>query len=250
MIPNLNLYKDKLLSEGFLNFHINELYPEFIDDIKIFNEKKKYIENLTFLQFDSVIPFDITYDYIKSLYEPYFNLIEDEKINIKEISSGYTNKLTLKIKLKEPNYEFLTKLNNELKKISNHVFQSWIEFPLIPIKDDYFIFHKLMNRIYFDFYGFNIKFGDVHSRFTCFQNGDNIISHKDADDTENRCVVLLYLNNDYQEGYGGELIIENKEIVKPEFGRVAILDFTKNNPIHEVKPVQGKFQRCALISFN
>lgn len=249
-MENLNIFKDKLLNEGFLNFHLDELYPEFIDDIKIFNEKKKYIENLKLLQFDSVIPFGITTDYIKSLYESDYNLIQDEVINIKEIQSGYTSKLVLKIKLIEPNYEFLKKLNNQLKKISNQVFQSWIEFALIPSENDYLIFHKFMNKIYFDFYGMNIKLGDVHPRFTCFQDGDLIVSHKDADDTTNRCVVLLYLNNDYEDGMGGELIIQNKEIVKPEFGRVAILDFTNNNVIHEVTPIQGNFQRCALISFN
>lgn len=250
MTQTLNLYKDKLLSEGFLNFHLSELYPEFIDDIKIFNEKEKYIKNLSFLLFDSIIPSTITSDYIKSFYQSNYDLIEDEVIKIKEVDAGITNKLIFKLKLKQPNYEFLREISNKLKKISTQVFQGWIENPITASDSEYEVFSKLMDKIYFDFYGLNIKYGDVHPRFTCFQDGDFILSHKDADDTTNRCVVLLYLNNDYHEGLGGELIIENKEIVKPEFGRVAILDFTKNNVIHEVRPVESNFQRCALISFN
>lgn len=248
-MKNLNLYKDKLLGEGFLNFHITELYSDFLDRLNIFSEKQKYINKSKQLVFDSMIYSSITKEYIESLYFSKINKIGNVVVDIKEHNDSY-NKLVLKLNLIESDYNFLKELNNELKKISNQVFQSWIEFPWIPTESDYFIFHELMKKIYFDFYGFHIKFGDVHPRFTCFQDGDNIVSHKDADDTENRCVVLLYLNNDYQDGYGGELIIENKEIVKPEFGRVAILDFTKNNPIHEVKSVQGDFQRCALISFN
>ena len=33
------------------------------------------------------------------------------------------------------------------------------------------------------------------------------------------------------------------------FGRISILDFTKNNIKHEVTPVVGDFKRCAVMSF-
>jgi len=220
---DISIYKNKLLNEGFLNIKLDELYPDLVDTIQIFNNKEEYIQRLSNIQFDSIIFSDITYEYIKSLYCSNSDLINEERINIKEIEGNSHKKFTFKLKLKNPNYKFLYDLNNQLKKISSQVFQSWID---------------------------NIKFGDVHPTFTCFQDGDFILSHKDADDTENRCVVLLYLNSDYEDGLGGELIIQNKEVVKPEFGRIAILDFTNNNVIHEVTPVQGNFKRCALISFN
>jgi Rps23 Pro-64 3,4-dihydroxylase Tpa1-like proline 4-hydroxylase len=247
---DISIYKNKLLNEGFLNIKLDELYPDLVDTIQIFNNKEEYIQRLSNIQFDSIIFSDITYEYIKSLYCSNSDLINEERINIKEIEGNSHKKFTFKLKLKNPNYKFLYDLNNQLKKISSQVFQSWIDTSIYPSELEYSIFYNLMNKIYLDFYGMHIKFGDVHPTFTCFQDGDFILSHKDADDTENRCVVLLYLNSDYEDGLGGELIIQNKEVVKPEFGRIAILDFTNNNVIHEVTPVQGNFKRCALISFN
>jgi hypothetical protein len=83
-----------------------------------------------------------------------------------------------------------------------------------------------------------------------------IKNHKDGEDNDNTrvCVVLLYLNKDWKKGDGGELIITdldgNKLEITPEFGNFAILDFTKANLEHEVKPiVNPNFERKALISF-
>jgi Rps23 Pro-64 3,4-dihydroxylase Tpa1-like proline 4-hydroxylase len=83
-----------------------------------------------------------------------------------------------------------------------------------------------------------------------------IKNHKDGEDNDNTrvCVVLLYLNKDWKKGDGGELIITdldgNKLEITPEFGNFAILDFTKANLEHEVKPiVNPNFERKTLISF-
>ena len=93
---DISIYKNKLLNEGFLNIKLDELYPDLVDTIQIFNNKEEYIQRLSNIQFDSIIFSDITYEYIKSLYCSNSDLINEERINIKEI---------------EGNSSFLTKRN-------------------------------------------------------------------------------------------------------------------------------------------
>ena len=74
--------------------------------------------------------------------------------------------------------------------------------------------------------------------------------HQDGYVEGRLCVILIYLNDDYKEGYGGELVINKSNIVKPEFGNIVILDFTKNNVYHSVNSVlDDNFKRFAFIRF-
>ena len=104
---DISIYKNKLLNEGFLNIKLDELYPDLVDTIQIFNNKEEYIQRLSNIQFDSIIFSDITYEYIKSLYCSNSDLINEERINIKEIEGNSHKKFTFKLKLKNPNYKFL-----------------------------------------------------------------------------------------------------------------------------------------------
>ena len=64
--------------------------------------------------------------------------------------------------------------------------------------------------------------------------------------------MLLYLNDDWKEGDGGELVIKNngkETIVLPKLGNYAVLDFTKNNVTHEVLKVNNDFKRFSYIHF-
>lgn len=88
------------------------------------------------------------------------------------------------------------------------------------------------------------------SNITLYNDGCFLRNHNDGDDTTNSrtCALLIYLSNDWIEGKGGELVIDNKIVVPPIYGNVAILDFTKHNPAHMVNEVVG-FNRYCLINF-
>lgn len=89
--------------------------------------------------------------------------------------------------------------------------------------------------------------------FTVYENGDHITPHNDGENRKRYCVVLIYLSDEnlYNNG-GGELkIVENDEVylVKPVYGKFAILDFTLNNPDHSVEMVKNDFKRYTYIDF-
>ena len=100
------------------------------------------------------------------------------------------------------------------------------------------------------------KYSQPSFNLTLYNKDCFIKNHKDGEDNDMSrvCVLLLYLNKDWKKEDGGELIITNldgnKLEITPEFGNFAILDFTKANLEHEVKPiVNPNFERKALISF-
>ena len=102
----------------------------------------------------------------------------------------------------------------------------------------------------------NRRFGNPIFELTLYDKDCFIENHKDGDDDDNDrlCVVILYLNKDWKNGMGGELIItdehNNNLEITPEFGNFAILDFQNYNLKHEVKKItDDNFHRKALISF-
>jgi len=84
---------------------------------------------------------------------------------------------------------------------------------------------------------------------TNFSEKSLIKLHKDGFNPERLAVILLYLNDDWEDEFGGQLVIDQRERIQPEFGNVTILDFTKNNIYHEVLEVIGNRHRYAYVSF-
>jgi len=80
-------------------------------------------------------------------------------------------------------------------------------------------------------------------------------SHRDGKEVSgNHASLLVYLNKNWKSEYGGELTVigsdKKKYIHLPEFGSVALIDFSKNNPIHEVKKVKAlNVQRVVMSTF-
>ena len=107
-----------------------------------------------------------------------------------------------------------------------------------------------------EFYSNQYVFGPPAFNISIYNNGCFIKNHKDGYDNDDKrlCVIILYLNKDYEKGMGGELIISdennNKIEIEPKFGNIAILDFITGNLEHEVKKVTSDiFNRKALIAF-
>lgn len=71
---------------------------------------------------------------------------------------------------------------------------------------------------------------------TNFTQNCYIEHHSDGGNPNMVCNILIYLNKDWEDGDGAELIIEDKFTQKPKWGNFAVLDFIKHNPPHSVSP--------------
>jgi Rps23 Pro-64 3,4-dihydroxylase Tpa1-like proline 4-hydroxylase len=72
--------------------------------------------------------------------------------------------------------------------------------------------------------------------------------HQDGTGGNRLTNILIYLNDDYVDGMGGEIIINDNIKVNPELGKVAILDFSWNNPVHAVTEVLDEnFRRITIL---
>ena len=174
------------------------------------------------------------------------------------------------IKCLHKNFEYHQELYNHLDK---RKIQMWYENRL---EDDgsngaYNTFKKITEEIvkkYYDISKENIDTRQI--RETYYNINCHIEPHEDGRNEKRLCVVLMYLSNNYEDGMGGEFNILDKEkydsqskaekfdeiqdippldTIKPNFGNIAVLDFTKNNNSHSVNKVLKDYGRNALITF-
>lgn len=60
--------------------------------------------------------------------------------------------------------------------------------------------------------------------------------------------LLLYLNKGYKKEWGGCFIVNNKNVVVPEFGKLVFLNFANgSDPSHQITKVVGDVNRIALL---
>ena len=60
--------------------------------------------------------------------------------------------------------------------------------------------------------------------------------------------LLLYLNKGYKEEWGGCFIVEGKNVVVPEYGKLVFLNFRNGlDPSHQVNKVIEDVNRVALL---
>jgi hypothetical protein len=147
--------------------------------------------------------------------------------------------------------------NSKKEKIleNNNIVQFWYQTKtdnIIGINDlSFYCYYKLK-----EFYSKDYMFGNPIFDLSLYNKNCFIQNHKDGYDNDQKrlCVILLYLNKDWEKGMGGELVITdldgNKIEIEPKFGNFAILDFTSGNLEHEVKKITSDiFNRQTLISF-
>ena len=101
-------------------------------------------------------------------------------------------------------------------------------------------------KLYSLFYETNT--GNCGTQLSLYNDGCYLRNHQDGYSDDRHCAMLIYLSTDWEDGMGGELVIDNSTIVPPIYGNVAILDFTKHNAHHMVNEVK-EFNRYCLLSF-
>ena len=154
-------------------------------------------------------------------------------------------------------YEFKKQINESTTYITE---QSFWEFQASHDghNPQFKQFKKLSTDIVKELYpdnNYEINSFNEQGWLTLFEKEDLITPHRDGRNPGRICAILIYLNDDWKEGDGGELVVidkQNKKIkIPPKFGTTVVLDFTleENNLSHAVLPVNGDFKRWAYIRF-
>lgn len=145
-------------------------------------------------------------------------------------------------------FENLEKLKNEYAPQKK--WQVWYQdnnFRTKITDDEYYFIRNLFTSIIENVYPSDSYDKEFFINCTMYNKGCYINSHTDGAAGHRLTNILIYLNDDYVDGMGGEIII-NKEKVTPELGKVAIIDFSENNPIHEVTEVLDEnFRRITIL---
>lgn len=249
-------YKKTLIENGFLDIHLSELYPDIFQELQDKYNQLNLLNRLNSIRVDSMIPKNITKEVIsESFSELFFNPLDLRENNILKHDENHPHgKLQFYHEFNKIDFPILTQLKNKLVDLSitNHVAQSWVEGTLSFGGDLFLIVQKLIKSILLDFYSDTTTLEETSNPFkiTCFQKGDLIVKHRDSNQSNFKCVVLLYLSTEYQDGFGGELMLESNYKIKPEFGNLVILDFTDGNNVeHEVIKIEEDYYRLAITTF-
>ena len=155
-------------------------------------------------------------------------------------------------------YEKLTILRKWLvDNYKTSIFQMWYEVSLQNIQSpngiDAVKIHEELTKIYLELYGdleevqnfgreYNPKVNLTQTfRLQVYEEGCFISPHRDGGG--GHCSMLLYTNENYVEGMGGELVCidskGNTKTVPPTIGTLAIVDF-KKDPSHSINVIKEK----------
>jgi Rps23 Pro-64 3,4-dihydroxylase Tpa1-like proline 4-hydroxylase len=93
------------------------------------------------------------------------------------------------------------------------------------------------------------EIGEGNINMTHFDKDCFIDDHADGGGKRMICNILIYLNDDWDDSYGGELVINGGLTQQPKFGNFAILDFKTVNPLHSVTPIKSDdFHRYTILT--
>ena len=225
--------KQNLRSKGYCHFHISdfeEKYKEAFEKHSIGEDDSKY-KNLM-----SGVRLDITNrDMIDDIV---LSDLFDENGNSKMYKAG-TFENAKKIK------EYI---RNSYSK--EDIFQIWYwnaGDTKMQIENYYKPYFEKMTRYFYDVEtSQQLKF---NSQFTMYSNGCFLQNHKDGKVEGRLCVILAYLNEEYDEENGGLLVLNTNEKVLPKIGNIAILDLGEFDIEHQVTEVVGNQNRYCVLSF-
>ena len=145
-------------------------------------------------------------------------------------------------------FENLEKLKEEYAPLKR--WQVWYQDNNLRTKiseDEYSVLREVFTNIIEDVYPSDSYDTNFFINCTMYNKLCYINRHQDGTGGNRLTNILIYLNDDYVTGMGGEIIINDKK-VNPELGKVAILDFSQNNPAHAVTEVLDEnFRRITII---
>ena len=244
----MNFDKNKFFENGYLSFNLQDVDNKLYQDLYNLTDKVKLESFINRIRYEFALNESFNFEEIKEVISPFvadINEIQNDSNNIR-INAKYKNNLS----------DFYSLYAN-LEPLKKNKFQYWFYGHVNSQSSEYNknlidiinLVHKRTISELYDISENNLK-DKLSIDLTLYTKDGFIVPHEDGYDEGRLCVILIYLNDDYQQGFGGKLKIGDKELVEPKFGEVAILDFTKNNPKHEVLPVINEnFKRYAFIKF-
>jgi len=244
----MNFDKIKFFENGYLSFNLQEFDNELYQNLYNLADKVKFESLIDHIRYEFSLIESFNFEEIKEIVSPFItdiNRIQNDGDNIR-INAKYKNDLS-----------DLYSLYSHLESFKKNKFQYWFHGHVNSEESEYnknlinlinLIYKRTISELY-DISENKVK-DSAKIDLTLYTKNGFIMPHEDGYDEGRLCVILIYLNEDYQQGFGGKLKVGDKELVKPKLGEVAILDFTKNNPKHEVLPVISEnFKRFAFIKF-
>lgn len=223
--------KKSLYSNGYCEFDLKDFNEDFYNlflNIKYKESDTNYLDEFTVVRFD----------------------IHDDKNDIHIQSRDVFNNF------KEANDKKLEILNSfDIEPMA----QLWLQsqsYPHIGNNDYANVYYRILEY----FYGKNEKDTNCGLQWTCYSEKCFLKDHNDGQGEvyQNTCAILIYLNDEWDESWGGNLILRNtkntndKNIsykVVPKFGKVAIIDLETFDTSHAVETVIGDHNRCTLLAF-
>lgn len=227
--------KHKLKTEGYCQFHISDFNEKMESAIKkhmIGIDDSKYKKLMSGIRLDITNRELINDIIISNLFD------EDGNSKMYRAGSGsYT----------------------EAEKIKNYIRTTY------PKEDIFQIWHWNAGDVSMNVEGYYKPYFDkitryfydiepsqqlnYNSQFTMYSNKCFLQNHKDGYVDGRLCVVLIYLNEEYDESNGGLLILNTNEKVLPKIGNIAIIDLAKFDIEHQVTEVVGNQNRYCVLSF-
>ena len=221
---------DFLFKEGYLVFDL-ESY-----DIELYNELKQTFDLTTAKNSISRIRMDghsNNTDIVESILKKH------------NLTDYVINNNNIQLKSQTSEYQNITK---ELIPHYNEIFQIWFYSDDLKPTGLSNISDKINKKIVKELYNQTVT-EYIIPELTLYTEGCFIENHNDGEQQQRNCVILLYLNNDWKEDDGGEIILNGNLYIPPTFGKVVVLDFLHNNIEHAVNKVKNDFERYTLIRF-
>jgi Rps23 Pro-64 3,4-dihydroxylase Tpa1-like proline 4-hydroxylase len=193
------------------------------------------------LTIDGYLSFDLSTEIKEKLIPIAAKIKEIEFRNLRHTGCGNSDSTN-------DSFENLEKLKKEYAPLKK--WQVWYQdtnFRPKITEDEYSFLREVFTSIIEDVYPADSYDTNFFINCTMYNKLCYINRHQDGNAGHRLTNILIYLNEDYVEGMGGEIVI-NDEKVNPELGKVAIIDFSENNPTHAVTEVLDEnFRRITII---
>lgn len=225
--------KSNLKTNGYCYFHISEFDSKYEEGIKKYSIGEDDSEYKSLM---SGIRLDITNREL--LDDTILSDLFDETGNSKMYNAG--------------SYEEGERIKNYIRSTypKEDIFQIWhwnASDDAMKVENYYKPYFDKMARYFYDLFASqNLKF---NSQFTMYSKNCFLQNHRDGKVDGRLCVILLYLNEEYDKNNGGILVLNGCEEVLPKIGNIAILDLGKFDIEHQVTEVIGEQNRYCVLSF-
>lgn len=191
------------------------------------------------------VEFQSYYDELSDLKCTENNNLKEKMIGLRFNSTSQSIREQIEFKSFTEAYKTGESFFEELEKKEENVFQYWYWSSYDELTDR---FKSTIQKLSKEFYDLEEEQLDLYSTCTYYSKNCVLKTHTDGYVNTRICAILIYLNENYNKDWGGNLIVGN-DVVVPEYGNVVILNFDNSNIPHGVTMVVDGPGRYAHLSF-